>query len=126
MPPPAKKLKMSNQLITDVFPSSKLQHGKLITKLKQHVADDGKQDVEYPNEHEEKEVKTKVSAADLDVLREFDLNLEYGPCIGITRMERWNRAQKLGLDPPLNVRQLIEFHELDPKYTDCVWTAYNI
>ena len=26
---------------------------------------------------------------------------EYGPCIGVTRMERWERAAALGLNPPV-------------------------
>lgn len=26
---------------------------------------------------------------------------EYGPCIGVTRMERWDRAAALGLNPPV-------------------------
>jgi len=25
------------------------------------------------------------------------------PCIGITRLKRWQRAQRLGLDPPVEV-----------------------
>ena len=37
------------------------------------------------------------------VLRHFDLSSQYGPCIGIARMKRWKRAQKLGLRPPIEV-----------------------
>lgn len=33
-------------------------------------------------------------------LREFDLSSKYGPCMGISRLERWERAAKLGLEPP--------------------------
>ena len=28
---------------------------------------------------------------------------EYGPCIGMTRLERWERAKSLGLNPPTEV-----------------------
>ncbi|KAH9057458.1 DNA polymerase delta, subunit 4-domain-containing protein [Lactarius vividus] len=35
------------------------------------------------------------------ILRIFDLSYEYGPCVGVTRMERWERASALGLDPPV-------------------------
>ena len=28
---------------------------------------------------------------------------EYGPCIGMTRLERWERAHALGLNPPTEV-----------------------
>jgi hypothetical protein len=33
-------------------------------------------------------------------LFQFDLLSKYGPCIGLTRLERFNRAKKLGLEPP--------------------------
>lgn len=33
----------------------------------------------------------------------FDRNYDYGPCIGVTRLERWERAQAMGLNPPLEV-----------------------
>jgi DNA polymerase delta subunit 4 len=35
----------------------------------------------------------------IERLKQFDLNYDYGPCIGITRLERWKRANKLGLNP---------------------------
>jgi hypothetical protein len=28
---------------------------------------------------------------------------EYGPCVGMTRLERWDRAASLGLNPPEEV-----------------------
>ncbi|OBZ73719.1 DNA polymerase delta subunit 4 [Grifola frondosa] len=37
------------------------------------------------------------------ILRVFDLSYEYGPCIGVTRLERWERADALGLNPPPEV-----------------------
>ncbi|KAH8883420.1 hypothetical protein GQ53DRAFT_786830 [Thozetella sp. PMI_491] len=37
------------------------------------------------------------------VLRYFDVSSQYGPCIGIDRTKRWHRAQRLGLNPPLEV-----------------------
>ncbi|OIW23043.1 hypothetical protein CONLIGDRAFT_606136 [Coniochaeta ligniaria NRRL 30616] len=37
------------------------------------------------------------------VLRYFDVSSHYGPCIGVTRLRRWQRAQRLGLNPPLEV-----------------------
>lgn len=42
-----------------------------------------------------------------EVLRQFDMNMAYGPCIGITRLDRWNRASKLGLNPPKEVENLL-------------------
>jgi DNA polymerase delta subunit 4 len=41
------------------------------------------------------------------ILRIFDLSYEYGPCVGVTRLERWERAAALGLNPPLEVREIL-------------------
>ncbi|KAL4326275.1 hypothetical protein GQ457_11G005950 [Hibiscus cannabinus] len=43
-----------------------------------------------------------------EALRQFDMNMAYGPCLGITRMARWERAQRLGLDPPKEIRYLLK------------------
>ncbi|XP_008661861.1 delta DNA polymerase isoform X1 [Zea mays] len=32
--------------------------------------------------------------------REFDMDTRYGPCLGVTRAQRWRRAAALGLAPP--------------------------
>ncbi|KXS13799.1 hypothetical protein M427DRAFT_58391 [Gonapodya prolifera JEL478] len=40
-------------------------------------------------------------------LREFDLDSRYGPHVGMTRMERWERAEELGLAPPDLVRRVL-------------------
>ncbi|XP_041350459.1 DNA polymerase delta subunit 4-like [Gigantopelta aegis] len=61
-----------------------------------------------------------------DILHEFDLTLEYGPCMGISRLERWERAEKHGLNPPAHVRDLIIAHKDDDLYTQCLWNDYNI
>lgn len=37
-------------------------------------------------------------------MRALTRSYEYGPCVGVTRMERWERAAALGLNPPLEVR----------------------
>ncbi|KAJ7491925.1 DNA polymerase delta, subunit 4-domain-containing protein [Mycena latifolia] len=42
-----------------------------------------------------------------DILRVFDLSYEYGPCIGVSRLERWERASALGLNPPSEVRDIL-------------------
>lgn len=43
-----------------------------------------------------------------DVLRQFDMNMVYGPCIGMNRLDRWNRANKLGLNPPKEVESALK------------------
>lgn len=42
------------------------------------------------------------------VLKKFDLATKYGPCIGMTRLERWERAKELGLSPPADVQKVLQ------------------
>ncbi|KAJ9101861.1 hypothetical protein QFC21_003201 [Naganishia friedmannii] len=42
------------------------------------------------------------------VLRVFDLSPQYGPCVGLTRLARWERAQQWGLEPPVEIREILE------------------
>ncbi|XP_076434573.1 DNA polymerase delta subunit 4-like [Babylonia areolata] len=67
-----------------------------------------------------------ASSSDEEVLKDFDLTLEYGPCVGISRLERWQRAHKHGLNPPAKVRDLILKHPDDASYTHSLWRDYNI
>lgn len=41
-------------------------------------------------------------------LKKFDLEPRYGPSIGLTRKERWNRAYQLGLKPPSEILSILE------------------
>jgi len=41
------------------------------------------------------------------ILRVFDLSYQYGPCIGVSRLERWERASALGLNPPNEVHEIL-------------------
>jgi len=41
------------------------------------------------------------------ILRVFDLSYEYGPCIGMSRLQRWERAEALGLNPPVAVKDIL-------------------
>jgi DNA polymerase delta subunit 4 len=40
-------------------------------------------------------------------LRQFDMDMKYGPCIGVDRLKRWERAAAMGLHPPSCVRDLL-------------------
>ena len=53
-----------------------------------------------------------------DVLRGFDMTTKYGPCAGISRSERWQRAEELGLNPDPVVLSLISNHNLDVSVWD--------
>ena len=41
------------------------------------------------------------------LLCQFDMNFKYGPCVGIGRTFRWERAQKFELDPPTRVIEIL-------------------
>ncbi|KAM5153264.1 DNA polymerase delta subunit 4 [Mantella aurantiaca] len=62
----------------------------------------------------------------LEQLVQFDLDWHFGPCTGITRMERWQRAQDLGLTPPQDVKQILMTHNADPQYQHNLWSTYAI
>lgn len=61
----------------------------------------------YWKEVEAARISKRVHQEDLSqaekVLRYFDVSSQYGPCIGIPRAKRWYRAEKLGLNPPIEV-----------------------
>ncbi|KIK79157.1 hypothetical protein PAXRUDRAFT_834233 [Paxillus rubicundulus Ve08.2h10] len=58
----------------------------------------------------------------LQMLRFFDMSYEFGPCIGMTRLERWERAEAFGLNPPVEVREILLTKEGTEKeeYAQCV------
>jgi hypothetical protein len=46
-------------------------------------------------------------------LTKFDLTHNYGPCKGITRLERYERAVRFNLSPPEEIKALITNDELN-------------
>ncbi|TKY59577.1 DNA polymerase delta subunit 4 [Spatholobus suberectus] len=52
------------------------------------------------------------------MLRQFDLNMAYGPCLGMTRLARWERAQRLGLNPPREIESLLKSGKVQ---TESLW-----
>ncbi|XP_037693941.1 DNA polymerase delta subunit 4 isoform X1 [Choloepus didactylus] len=77
------------RLITDSYPVVKRGEGPA-----------GHSKGELAPELEEEPQAPDVDEAELELLRQFDLAWQYGPCTGITRLQRWHRAQQMGLDPP--------------------------
>ncbi|XP_065853181.1 uncharacterized protein [Euphorbia lathyris] len=55
---------------------------------------------------------------DEQVLRQFDMNMSYGPCIGMTRLGRWERANRLGMNPPREIGCLLKDGKVN---SDCLW-----
>ncbi|KAI1364929.1 DNA polymerase delta, subunit 4-domain-containing protein [Xylaria arbuscula] len=56
------------------------------------------------------------------ILRYWDVSSEYGPCVGVSRLKRWQRADKLGLNPPVEV--LAVLMREDEKGTKGIERAY--
>jgi len=93
--PPSKRVKQQSSDSTAAT-SSKPHH----QQLKQLASSLVKQNLLVPSawEHlDDNEI----------ILRQFDMKMEYGPCSGISRMKRWQRAEKLGLNPPVAIRDLL-------------------
>ncbi|PIL30316.1 hypothetical protein GSI_07500 [Ganoderma sinense ZZ0214-1] len=57
------------------------------------------------------------------ILRVFDLSYEYGPCVGVSRLDRWERAYALGLNPPPEVKEILMTKEgsMDNQFSQSVF-----
>ncbi|AEE28498.1 putative DNA polymerase delta, subunit 4 [Arabidopsis thaliana] len=53
-----------------------------------------------------------------EMLRQFDMNITYGPCLGMTRLDRWERAVRLGMNPPNEIEKLLKTGKVQQ---DCLW-----
>ncbi|KAI5925525.1 DNA polymerase delta, subunit 4-domain-containing protein [Camillea tinctor] len=67
----------------------------------------GRQIDQYWRRLERDRLTRRVHQEDLSVaekvLRYWDVSSQYGPCVGISRVKRWQRADRLGLNPPVEV-----------------------
>jgi DNA polymerase delta subunit 4 len=46
---------------------------------------------------------------------------KFGPALGLTRLERWERADKLALNPPADVYKILTEIDGAGKWASCVW-----
>ncbi|CAN6567408.1 unnamed protein product [Malus baccata var. baccata] len=53
-----------------------------------------------------------------ELLRQFDMNMAYGPCLGMTRLARLERACSLGMNPPKEVENLLKGGKV---CSECLW-----
>lgn len=52
-----------------------------------------------------------------ELLRQFDTNMTYGPCLGLSRLDRWERAKSFGLNPPTDVEPILR----SKVRNECLW-----
>ncbi|CAN4107133.1 unnamed protein product [Withania somnifera] len=53
-----------------------------------------------------------------ELLRQFDTSMAYGPCLGLSRVDRWERAKTLGLNPPRDVEPILRSIKVR---NECLW-----
>lgn len=104
MPPATKKQKDSSIKSKTIKKNTKAQ-----TKISFSIS-------KQPSISQEKRTKDKEhekvpTLEELEQLKQFDMNMKYGPFIGIRRMERFQRAKKLQLDPPKNIKIILEAYD---------------
>nr|XP_046256079.1 DNA polymerase delta subunit 4 isoform X1 [Scatophagus argus]XP_046256088.1 DNA polymerase delta subunit 4 isoform X1 [Scatophagus argus] len=103
-------------LITDSF--------KVVKKAKKREKRE-KKSTPPPPRKAEVETET-VQEEELQKLRQFDLDWRFGPCTGISRLQRWERAKLHGLDPPEEIRDLLLQTHTDPEYNLSLWSEYPL
>ncbi|KAK6192687.1 hypothetical protein SNE40_004116 [Patella caerulea] len=106
---------MSNTLVTDTYKQT-----KRVSRSSSKSADTKTCADSAPSTSESKFER------DIELLKSFDLTLEYGPCTGISRLERWSRAEKHGLNPPQSVYNLLQLHADDDNYKQNLWKDYDL
>ncbi|XP_062411120.1 DNA polymerase delta subunit 4 [Sardina pilchardus] len=106
------------------------KRGGLITDYFKTVKKVRKEDTQRksppPPEPESESPQLSERERDLLELKNFDLDWRFGPCTGISRLQRWEQALLHGLDPPQEIRELLLSRENDPDYSHCLWRDYAL
>ncbi|XP_060908938.1 DNA polymerase delta subunit 4 isoform X2 [Labrus mixtus] len=106
-----------HRLITDSF--------KVMKKARRGIKRAKRSPPPSPPPQEEAETKS-VREEELQQLKQFDLDWRFGPCTGISRLQRWERAKLHGLNPPEEIRELLLKTQTDPEYTQSLWSDYPL
>ncbi|XP_072239643.1 DNA polymerase delta subunit 4 [Leuresthes tenuis] len=72
------------------------------------------------------DVTKTVREEELQKLRQFDLDWRFGPCTGISRLQRWERAKLHGLNPPEDIRNLLLKTHNELEYNLSLWSEYPL
>eukprot|EP00230_Micromonas_polaris_P008402 CAMPEP_0117632948 /NCGR_PEP_ID=MMETSP0802-20121206/4865_1 /TAXON_ID=38833 /ORGANISM="Micromonas sp., Strain CCMP2099" /LENGTH=109 /DNA_ID=CAMNT_0005437447 /DNA_START=31 /DNA_END=360 /DNA_ORIENTATION=+ len=105
---------MAPAKVTDAFQATKrgrvtATRGKIISKTQTSKIVDTKPE-------------NNTMEAYLNILKLFDMTSKFGPALGLTRLERWDRADKLELNPPQDVWKILtEASDDDAETRECVW-----
>jgi len=67
-----------------------------------------------------------LTDAEESELKAFDLTMKYGPCAGLSRIARWNRAHKFGLEPPARIMEILEGRENEPTSNQSLFTKLQV
>ncbi|XP_010752493.2 DNA polymerase delta subunit 4 isoform X4 [Larimichthys crocea] len=78
-----------------------------------------------PPPQKESETGT-VREEELQKHKQFDLDWRFGPCTGISRLQRWERAKLHGLNPPEEIRDLLSQAHTDAEYNQSLWSGYPL
>ncbi|GAC93361.1 DNA polymerase delta subunit 4 [Pseudozyma hubeiensis SY62] len=60
------------------------------------------------------------------ILRVFDLDPNFGPCMGMSRLERWQRAKDLELDPPQEIHDILITKQGATDHKENVFTSHGL
>nr|XP_040041990.1 DNA polymerase delta subunit 4 [Gasterosteus aculeatus aculeatus] len=77
-----------------------------------------------PPAQEEPQTATIQEEENWQRLRQFDLDWSFGPCTGISRLQRWQRAKLHGLSPPEEIRDLLL--QTHAEYNLSLWSSYPL
>lgn len=67
-----------------------------------------------------------LSRSEETELRRFDLSQKFGPCNGLSRADRWNRASMLGLKPPSHIFDLLQRVPLSSPAAQSMLSGYHL
>lgn len=130
------KVVKGKSTIQDIKPQVKpqvkrveLEEKKIEVKPESKLTELNPNDPKYASELKKETAIKKSIAPDVHpavtddaekILKNFDFTMDFGPVVGVSRLERWERASKLGLKPPAIVKEILDTrqgHE-DASYRD--------
>lgn len=122
-------------LITDRAMAMATRESKLsgLFPSKSRSKDQGKSLALEPNKStprglkgDEEVLMDNLDDVEQELRRLFDMDTKYGPCSGLTRLERFHRAEKLGLEPPSWVETVIHKYGIESDLNQHVFSPGKV